>query len=110
LTLDDDVFPAGYRSAGQQLTGVSIGDWARGVVPAPGKMWGRWQGSDLVTKKNFPGTQAQKAELRAFGGFGDKTDPGNKLILEWRNLQVMYADQLELVMTGLADYLKKANE
>lgn len=110
LKLDDDVFPAGYRSAGQQLTGVSIGEWARSVVPTPGKLWGRWQGSDLITKKNFPGTQAQKAELRAFGGFGNKTDPGGKLILEWRNLQTMYADQLVLAMTGLAEYLRQANE
>lgn len=109
LRLDDDVFPAAYRSAGQQLTGVSIGRWARSVVPTPGSWWGRWQGTDLITKKHFPGTQAQKAELRAFGGFGNKTDPGNKLILEWRNLQTMYADQLVLVMTGLADYLRRAN-
>lgn len=110
LQLDDDVFPAEYRSAGQQLTGVSIGQWAHNVVPTPGKLWGRWQGTDLITKRNFPGTRAQKAELRAFGGFGSKTDSGNKLILEWRNLQTMYADQLVLTMTGLAEYLRQANE
>jgi Domain of unknown function (DUF4157) len=110
LRLQDDVFPASYRSAGQQLTGVSIGTWARGVVPTPSKLlWGRWQGTDFTTTKNFPGTPAQKGELRAFGGFGSKTDPGNKLILEWRNFQMMYADELELAMTGLAMYLRQAN-
>lgn len=109
LKLGDDVFPATYSSAGQSLTGVTIGNWAESVVPIPGKFWGRWQGKDLITKKHFPGTQAQKDELRAFGGFGDKTDPGNKIILEWRNFQSMYVDQLPFVIKGLAEYLANAN-
>jgi len=109
LSLKDDVFPKDYQSAGQQLGGVTIGDWARNVVPTPGKYWGRWQGTDLITKRNFPGTQAQKNELRAFGGFGNKTDPGDKVILEWRNFQMLNADQLAFVVTGLAEYLKDAN-
>lgn len=110
FTLKDDIFPEDYRSAGQKLTGVTIGDWARGVVPTAGKYWGRWQGTDLVTKKNFPGTPQQKNELRPFGGFGNKTDPGNKVVLEWRNFQMMNADHLAFTMRGLAEYLKGANE
>lgn len=109
LGLGSDVFPASYSAAGQTLTGVTIGDWARGVVPTPGRLWGQWQGTDRITKRHFPGTDQQRAELRPFGGLGDKTDPGEKLILEWRNLRWIYPDSLEMMMKGLAEYLRKAN-
>jgi len=106
----DDVFPPAYKAVGQSLTGLSVKDWATHAVPVPGKLWGMWQGKDMVTKKHFPGTPAQKDVLKTFGEFGDKTDPGKKLILEWRNLETIIPAQLEMMMKGLAAYLANVNK
>jgi len=110
LTGNDSVYPATYKVKGIKFTEVKIHEWVEGVLPSLGFLWGYWQGKDLITKKHFPGTQEQKNELRPFGEFGSKTDPGNKIILEWRNLQMMDPSELVIAMVGLADYLKKSND
>lgn len=107
---NDSVFPITYKVGDIGFTDVSIKEWTEGVLPSPGLLWGYWKGKDLITQKNYPGSREQKKELRQFGEFGDKTDPQNKIVLEWRNFGIMYPDNLELTMTKFADYLKKLNE
>lgn len=101
VTHASDVFAAPYTSAGQSLTGLSIGTWIQDMLPV-----GATQGTDRVTRANFPGTQAQRKELRAFGGFGNQTDPGNKLIFEWRNLTANHPDDLPRIVQRLLDYVR----
>jgi hypothetical protein len=109
LASTDGVFPAGAAAHGQDLSGLSIGDWVRSMMPASG-MLGWWQGKDLLTKQHFPGTQAQKDELRSYGGLGSKTDPGNRIIMEWRNLTMNNPEELPVIIEGLINYVRRANQ
>ncbi len=105
----DSVFPT-PQVGGQDLRALTIGDWVRAMVPTPGRWWGQWQGRDLLTEQHFPGTPAEKEEVRSYGGFGSRTDPGDKLILEWRNLNFSHPDDLPMIVKGLVNYLRRANE
>jgi hypothetical protein len=106
ITADHQVFPATYRVAGVTLNRVTIRQWVNNALP---NTTGQ-QGNDLITKKHFPGSEAQKRELRPFGGFGSKTDPGNKLILEWRNLAFNHPDELPMLVEGLVNYIRQVNQ
>ncbi|MFZ6653898.1 DUF4157 domain-containing protein [Undibacterium sp. TJN19] len=127
-----DVFPDDYSmiQRGREnepdrgivtFTGVKIGDWVTQAMPfklpdlplfpfgGDAMMQGMptsetlRKGKDLLTAQNFPGTKAQKKEMRAFGTFGSKTDPGNKIILEWRSLGPCYPDSLlDAMLNALA--------
>jgi hypothetical protein len=131
-----DVFPADYRMVqrGREhepdggivtFTGVTIGDWVTQAMPVklpdlPLFPFGvdpmmpdmpasetLHKGSDLLTAENFPGSKAQKKEMRAFGTFGGKTDPGNKMILEWRSFGPVYPDALLDAMLSALAYNKQ---
>lgn len=132
VSAGSDVFPADYHMVqrGREnepdggrvyFNGVKIGDWVRQAMPVKvpvqpmsffggdpmlAELPGRetlHKGDDLLTAKNFPGNKAQKKEMRAFGTFGDKTDPGNKLILEWRSFGPCYPDALlDAMLNALA--------
>lgn len=62
-------------------------------------------GIDQMTKKDFPGTAQQNKEMRAFGTFGSKVDPGGKVIMEFRNFTSSVPEELEAAMAGIAEYL-----
>lgn len=98
------VFPTGYQTNGVALGGVTIKAWLEALLPASGR-----PGRDLITPHNFPGTGAQKQELRAFGRFGDKTDPGGRPLIEWRSLQMNYPDQLPKLVGQLVDHVAELN-
>lgn len=110
LTANDPVFAANYVSGGVAMNNApTLGQWLRSMVPTQGYTYGWWQGTDLMTPQHYPGTQQQKGEMRAFGRFGSKTDSGGKVIVEWRNLQVCYAQDLETVVSGMVGYIRQAN-
>ena len=83
---------------------MTIGAWILGMLPA-----GATPGTDLVTQAHFPGTPAQRKELRAFGGFGSQVDPGNKLIFEWRNLTMNHPDELPQMVYDLLEFVRRAH-
>jgi hypothetical protein len=103
----DYVFPVNtnFALAVPQMARLSIGQWVRKVVPKPGKIWGYWQGKDLLTKKKYPGTKAQKEWLESMGGFGSKTDRGNKPIFEFRTLGGVFANSLVQKIGWLLQYM-----
>lgn len=84
----DPVFPAGSVGGGAPpLNVLSIGDWVAGVMPVP-RPWlgGHKKGRDQLTKKHFPGNQAMRDQMESLGGYGNKLDPGDFPILEFRTL------------------------
>lgn len=112
VTADSDVFPAYFVSNGVTLGGLTIRQWVEWVIPEVDPVAGSLgeldflQGIDKVTSKDFPGTRPQQKELRAFGTYGDKTDAGNKIILEFRNFTNSVPADLENAMVGAAEYLR----
>lgn len=111
VNADSDIFPAYYSVAGTTFGGLTIRDWVDSVLPEidpvaqdAGEL-DFMQGQDKMTRNEFPGTQQQKKEMRAFGTFGNKTDPGGKVILEFRNFTLTVPDELEAAMAGIAEYL-----
>jgi hypothetical protein len=108
VNANSDVFPATYNIQGTTLTGVTLKQWVDSVLPIIDPLSDGDEflaGYDLLTSKHFPGTAQQKKEMRAFGTFGNKADPGNKIILEWRSFQLVVPQDLERTMLSLADYL-----
>jgi hypothetical protein len=110
------VFPATYSA--RNLTfdrELTLGQWVEWALPIEDPLAAEegeqefLPGFDLTTSKHFPGSDEQRKELRAFGTFGSKTDPGNKAILEWRNLQLTIPEQLEMTMAKLAGYVGRVN-
>ncbi|MCA6362908.1 MAG: DUF4157 domain-containing protein [Bacteroidetes bacterium] len=104
------VFSPAFVIQGQQFHQVSIGQWLRNMMPSDGYIFRRSQGKDLITSKHFPGTPQQKKELRAFGGFGSKTDPGDRPVFEWRGIRQFHPNELLLVVAGMVKYLRKINK
>jgi hypothetical protein len=84
----DPVFPVGSVGGGAPaLNALSINQWVAGVMPTPGLWFGGFnQGQDRLTKKHFPGGQADKEQMESLGGFGNQLDPGDFPILEFRTL------------------------
>lgn len=87
----------------------TLGQWLRDMVPTQGYAYGWWQGTDLMTPQHYPGNEQQRGEMRAFGRFGNKTDSGGKVIVEWRNLQVCHPQDLATIVGGLLEYARQAN-
>jgi hypothetical protein len=100
----DGVFPAGYRANGVALGGLSIRQWLRAMLPNRGG-----QGTDLMTPQSFPGTRRQREEMRAFGRMGNQVDPGNRPIVEFRNLTSVAPDRLPDAVSGILEYVRSAN-
>jgi hypothetical protein len=100
-----DVFPAGmgFIPTVPNLAGLTIGSWARSVVPTAGSLWGWWQGKDQLTKANYPGPHGKWME--SMGAFGSNVDPGAKPIFEFRTLNTVFGDELTAVITDLLGYL-----
>jgi hypothetical protein len=111
VNADSDVFPAYYTVQGIGFGGLTFSQWVEGVLPEIDPLAAEFndlqflQGMDLVTSKEFPGSGQQKKEMRAFGTFGSKVDPGNKVILEFRNFTSTIPEELEAAMAGIAEYL-----
>lgn len=110
LTQHDRVFANNYVSGGVAMNNApTLGLWLRSMVPTQGYAYGWWQGTDLMTPQHYPGDEQQRGEMRAFGRFGSKTDSGGKVIIEWRNLQVCYPQDLATVVAGMVDYVRQTN-
>lgn len=110
LTAHDRVFATNFVSGGVAMGNTpTLGQWLRAMVPTQGFAYGWWQGTDLMTPQNFPGTEQQRGEMRAFGRFGSKTDSGGKVIIEWRNLQVCQPQDLATIVAGMVEYARQAN-
>lgn len=113
ISAQDPVFPATtdftYIKTPTDLSAVSIGDWAESVAPRHWSWWNQGYvlgiGSDLLTKKNFPGTEEQKNSLESMGGFGAKLDPGGKPIWEFRGLGMTPLKNLEQDIERCLGYL-----
>ena len=105
LTANHGVFPRGYQAAGVRLSGLSIRRWLKSMLPS---RTGR-QGRDLLTPQNFPGSQEQRDELRAFGRLGNRVDPGNRPLFEFRNLSSVYPQDLDDAVEGVLGYIRSAN-
>lgn len=104
------------------FTELTIGDWVRQAMPTSvpdlplfpmmdDPMMGMGvqrekmvKGKDMLSKEHFPGTETQKKEMRAYGTFGSKKDPGDKLIMEWRSFSTCYPDALQDAMLALLAY------
>jgi hypothetical protein len=104
---NSDVFPSNYAVQGTSFTGLTLKAWVEYALPIhdPFEEKEFIEGWDLLTGKHFPGTGAQRKEMRAFGTFLGKTDPGNKVILEWRSFMFNHPDDLDKIMVSLTDYL-----
>jgi hypothetical protein len=109
----DHVFPAnnptskkGFAVGVPHMNQLTIGHWISTLMPTAATWsWGHWQGTDLLTKKNFPG-KANRKWLESMGSYGSKVDPGNKAIFEFRNLSMVYADTLGDVLGHLMAYIQ----
>ena len=106
---DSDVFPAYYNVNGTTFGGLTFRTWVEWALPEIDPLADDavefLEGFDLMTSKNFPGTEQQRKEMRAFGTFGSKIDPGSKVILEFRNFTATVPEELEAAMAGIAEYL-----
>ena len=106
-----DIFPNYYIVQGTNLQGLTFRDWVEMVLPeidplaADSGELEFMPGIDQMTKKDFPGTAQQNKEMRAFGTFGSKVDPGGKVIMEFRNFTSSVPEELEAAMAGIAEYL-----
>ena len=56
------------------------------------------------------GTKAQKEELCSQGALGDETDPGDRIILEWRNLKQNSPHELVMIVVGPIHHLRRVNQ
>jgi hypothetical protein len=103
----DAVIPLGapMPAAIPALNGLTIDAWVGGVVPTPGRFWGYWQGRDQLTKANFPGNRNQRNSLESMGGYGNRTDPGNRPIVEFRTLGGVFVTDLPGQLERLVGYL-----
>jgi hypothetical protein len=126
LTLNSPVFPPYYGvTGGISFTDLTIGQWVGTALPKGRKKeteevyesfgysghfvereTGRMVpvGRDLLTKEHYPGSTKQRNELGAYGAYGSKTDPGEKVILEWRDLYAVHPNFLPDVMVALFKY------
>jgi hypothetical protein len=93
----DAVFPPGSVGGGAPpLNALSIGNWVAGVMPTQSFFGGYKKGTDSLTKKHFPGSKAAKSQMESLGGYGDKLDPGDFPILEFRTMpQLAFPDLTE---------------
>lgn len=105
LAATHGVFPRGYRAAGVPLSGLSIRRWLQRMLPSRTGQ----QGQDLLTPQHFPGSPEQRNELRAFGRMGDRVDPGNRPLFEFRNLSSVYPQDLPDAVEGMLGYIRSAN-
>jgi hypothetical protein len=87
------------------LNQLSIAAWITGVVPRSGILWGHWQGRDQLTKQHFPAGQAERAEMESMGGYGNRVDPGNKPIIEFRSLGGVFVPDLTGQLTRMLAFL-----
>lgn len=100
LTEELPVFPHYHKLTGDiSFTELKIGQWVRNALPKGRKPeteevyegfgysgqfvvreTGRKVpvGEDLLTKEHYPGSTKQREELRAYGAYGSKTDPGER--------------------------------
>lgn len=112
VNIASSVYPDDFNDKGTTFTDLNIATWVQGVIPAPSswgylwKSWGYEPGVDRSTSANFEGTEEQRAGLRAFGTFGEKTDPGDKIILEFRNFGYLHAERLPYALPVLGEYMK----
>lgn len=104
----DHIYPANvqFDPGVPQMAALTIGNWITNMMPTKGTFWGHWQGKDLLTRANFPGTKAQAANVESLGGLGSKVDPGDKPIFEFRRLGLVAADGLVTVIRHLVAYLR----
>jgi hypothetical protein len=103
----DAVIPAGapFPAAVPALNNLSIDAWVGRVVPTAGWITGHWQGRDLLTSRNFPGSRQQRSWLESMGSYGNRVDPGGRPLLEFRSLQQVDAVDLPGQLTRLADFV-----
>ncbi|HZS44059.1 MAG TPA: hypothetical protein VFC63_03075 [Blastocatellia bacterium] len=107
------VLPAYHSVNGNTFTELTFGDWVAWALPEVDPLAEEFgeteflQGMDRLTSKEFPGSEAKKKEMRAYGTFGSKTDPGSKVIFEFRNLTTAAPSELEASMAGIAKYLRR---
>ena len=103
----DPVIPVGANlpPTVPALNQLSINAWVGDVVPTPGLFLGHWQGSDRLTRRNFPGTAQQGTWLESMGSYGSRVDPGNRPILEFRSLAGVFVNDLPGQLQRLADFL-----
>ena len=93
--------PAGTPALNQ----LSIDAWVTGVVPRAGYFVGHWQGRDQLTKQHFPGGRAERAQMESMGGYGNRVDPGDKPIIEFRSLAGVFVPDLTGQLTRLLAFL-----
>jgi hypothetical protein len=103
----DPVIPVGapLPAGTPALNQLSIDAWVTGVVPRAGYFVGHWQGRDQLTKQHFPGGRAERAQMESMGGYGNRVDPGDKPIIEFRSLAGVFVPDLTGQLTRLLAFL-----
>jgi hypothetical protein len=106
---DSPVLPASHgvtvNKTTLTFTELTLKDWVEQALPEDLFDDELLQGRDRLSSEHFPGTPAQQKQMRAYGTFGSRTDPGNKAIFEWRSFAGVNPDELEIALMILAKYL-----
>jgi hypothetical protein len=85
------------------LTKVSVQQWVNTLMPRPRR--GITQPpADLMTRASYPGTQPEKAALRAFGPY-QHTDPGERAIFELRSIMNNPSEDLAALVSALVNLM-----
>jgi hypothetical protein len=98
---EDPVLPANtFVPEVPNLTALTIGNWVGRMIPIHGS-----QGTDLLTKRNFPGGPQEREWILSMGGYENKLDPGDKPIFEFRNIECIQASELTKTIHILTSYM-----
>ncbi|MGD0065252.1 MAG: DUF4157 domain-containing protein [Streptosporangiaceae bacterium] len=97
---NDPVIP---HAGPPDLTKVSFQRWVNTLMPRPRR--GVTQPpADLMTRASYPGTQPEKAALRAFGPY-QYTDPGERAIFELRSIMNNPSEDLAALVSALVNLM-----
>lgn len=97
---DDPVIP---HAGPPDLTKVSFQQWINTLMPRP-RRGIRQPPRDLMTRASYPGTQPEKAALRAFGPY-QHTDPGERAIFELRSIMNNPSEDLTALVSALVNLM-----
>ncbi len=102
VNADSPVFP---HAGPPDLTKISFRQWTTSLVPPRPRRGIRPAPVDLMTRTSYPGTQPEKAALRAFGPY-THTDPGERAIFELRSIMNNPSADLPALVRALVHLMR----
>ncbi len=100
----DPVFRAAERGDPLNLGRVSFRQWVDALLPDARRA------RDLMTRRHYPGLEHERVAMRTFGPYGERTDPGDRAIFEFRSLQKNAPSELPELVTLLSNLMNALHQ